>query len=151
MSRDGGSCIDFHKHCDGKKNTLTIVTDSHGHIFGGFTDIPWDSPEKVEWNYSHTMKSFLFQLYPEVIKFAQFRHPDRTTCSYNLFGPTFGDGHDLHISCATSLHNVSSYSCMGVSYSSRAPEESLGKSKKFFVEDFEVYEVVYEKGHSSAY
>jgi hypothetical protein len=40
---------------------------------------------------------------------------------------------------------------MGVSYSSRAPEESLGKSKKFFVEDFEVYEVVYEKGHSSAY
>ena len=30
----------FHRNCDGKKNTVTIVK-KNDFVFGGFTDIPW--------------------------------------------------------------------------------------------------------------
>ena len=37
----------FHKHCDGKANTLTIIHNSHGKIFGGFSTIPWTSSNQM--------------------------------------------------------------------------------------------------------
>ena len=36
-SRDGFGADDFHGRCDGHKNTLTLIQDTEGHIFGGFT------------------------------------------------------------------------------------------------------------------
>jgi hypothetical protein len=40
--RDGFSARDFHNHCDGHANTLTLIKDTNGNIFGGFT--PADRP-----------------------------------------------------------------------------------------------------------
>jgi hypothetical protein len=42
-SRDGFGVSDFHRCCDGHANTLTVVLDTGGTIFGGFTPIEWDS------------------------------------------------------------------------------------------------------------
>jgi hypothetical protein len=36
-SRDGFGAEAFHDRCDGHANTLTIIQDTDGHIFGGFT------------------------------------------------------------------------------------------------------------------
>lgn len=30
----------FHKNCDGKENTVTIVKEKE-FVFGGYTDLPW--------------------------------------------------------------------------------------------------------------
>jgi hypothetical protein len=42
-SRDGFSARDFHERCDGRANTLTLILDSGGNVFGGFTPLEWES------------------------------------------------------------------------------------------------------------
>jgi hypothetical protein len=42
-SRDGFSALAFHRRCDGHTNTLTVILDTHGSIFGGFTPVSWES------------------------------------------------------------------------------------------------------------
>jgi hypothetical protein len=44
-SRDGFDASEFHKRCDGCGNTLTLIKDRGGFIFGGFTPVPWFPPE----------------------------------------------------------------------------------------------------------
>lgn len=44
-SRDGWLSSDFHKHCDNKGPTVTlikVVTTGAKYIFGGYTDQSWD-------------------------------------------------------------------------------------------------------------
>jgi hypothetical protein len=38
-SRDGFKAQKFHSRCDGHSNTLTVVVDTKGNIFGGFTPV----------------------------------------------------------------------------------------------------------------
>ena len=45
-SRDGFEANDFHKNCDNKGSTLSIVKSNKGNIFGLWTDISWSSKEK---------------------------------------------------------------------------------------------------------
>lgn len=42
-SRDGFSPRDFHQRCDGHGHTLTVIQDTDGNVFGGFTPIKWES------------------------------------------------------------------------------------------------------------
>jgi hypothetical protein len=69
-SRDGFGVLDFHSRCDGHANTLTVILDTDGNVFGGFTPVEWESRE---WNgkygresncpkADHSLKSFLFTL-----------------------------------------------------------------------------------------
>jgi hypothetical protein len=62
-SRDGFGADDFHSRCDGHPKTLTVILDTDGNIFGGFTPVEWDfaSNEKAD----PSLKSFVFILkYP---------------------------------------------------------------------------------------
>jgi hypothetical protein len=49
-SRDGFTTQEFHLHCDGRANTLTLISDTDGNIFGRFTPVKWESsaPRAVE-------------------------------------------------------------------------------------------------------
>jgi len=40
-SRDGSAPRDFHRLCDNKGRTLTIVKVANGLIIGGYTDVFW--------------------------------------------------------------------------------------------------------------
>ena len=42
-TRDGFKASDFHSHCDGIPNTLTVIKAKSGNIFGGFTEQEWHS------------------------------------------------------------------------------------------------------------
>jgi len=42
-SRDGNTSKAFHKKCDGKGATITVVESSTGKVFGGFSSRPWSS------------------------------------------------------------------------------------------------------------
>ena len=46
-SRDGFKAADFHNKCDNKGETLTIIKSSDDFIFGGYTEINWES---IVWN-----------------------------------------------------------------------------------------------------
>jgi hypothetical protein len=40
-SEDGFNAEVFHKKCDGKGQTLTIIQSERGKIFGGYSTVPW--------------------------------------------------------------------------------------------------------------
>ena len=39
----GYDAADFHKQCDNKGATITVILSEHGKVFGGYTSIPWAS------------------------------------------------------------------------------------------------------------
>lgn len=41
-TRDGFRGLDFHDHCNFVANTLTVIKDTQGWIFGGFVETQWD-------------------------------------------------------------------------------------------------------------
>jgi hypothetical protein len=67
-SREGFKAQEFHRRCDGHANTLNVILDTKGNIFGGFTPVKWESREYdgEYWKPSNglkednTQKSFLF-------------------------------------------------------------------------------------------
>jgi hypothetical protein len=69
-SRDGFKAEEFHSRCNSYRNTLTVILDTKGNIFGGFTRQKWESPvlnwrQKTEKDFlktDHSLKSFLFTL-----------------------------------------------------------------------------------------
>jgi hypothetical protein len=69
-SRDGFEAKEFHRRCDDHANTLTVILDTKGNIFGGFTPVKWESRvwNGKRGNESNTqkadddLKSFLFTL-----------------------------------------------------------------------------------------
>ena len=56
-TRDGFKSTDFHKKCDGIRNTLTVVKTMNGNIFGGHAEKPWHSKGEFTKGDGH---SFLF-------------------------------------------------------------------------------------------
>jgi hypothetical protein len=69
-SRDGFGVRAFHERCDGHANTLTLILDTDGNIFGGFTPVEWESrvsngksgDENNCFKADPSQKSFLFTL-----------------------------------------------------------------------------------------
>ena len=47
-TRDGFGSADFHRKCDDKPNTLTIIKATNSKIFGGLTSESWSSCEKFK-------------------------------------------------------------------------------------------------------
>jgi hypothetical protein len=57
-SRDGFGAAEFHRRCDGHPNTLTVILDTDGNIFGGFTPVEWESRiPKSQYNSSNCWKA----------------------------------------------------------------------------------------------
>ena len=48
-SRDGASAASFHSHCDRKGPTLTLIKDTAGNVFGGYTAVQWRSAAGGTW------------------------------------------------------------------------------------------------------
>jgi hypothetical protein len=42
-TQDGFSAVDFHEKCDEHANVLLIVKSIESNVFGGFTEVGWDS------------------------------------------------------------------------------------------------------------
>merc|ERR1711920_509424 len=102
-SLDGDAASEFHSLCDDQGATLVFVETTTGLIFGGYNDASWSS----DTGYSASTASFLFQLRPTMAQFSI------STQGYSVYGrsdygPTFGGGHDLHISSGA-MSNEKSY------------------------------------------
>jgi hypothetical protein len=61
-SRDGFGASVFHRQCEGHANTLTVIRDTDGNIFGGFTPLTWESTSEVVAKADGSLRSFIFTL-----------------------------------------------------------------------------------------
>ena len=132
-SINGDKAEQFHKNCDGKGQTATIVKSTNGHIFGGYLSIPFTSDHQSHFD----DKAFLFSLtnkkkFPIVIK-------EKAVCHYRNWGPYIGyqENCDLAIKEGC-LNNKGSYSEPKAYEFNRV--DLIGTEDKYFqVDDYEVY------------
>ena len=141
-SIDSDSSSLFHYYCDGIFPTVTIILDTSGRRFGGYSTQSW-SQSTVGANYSRAPGSFIFNLSQKKKYVLQDQLNTSAVYRHNSYGPTFGGGHDLNIanSCKSnsrSYCNKSSYITGNVNL--------LGSNGQtnFQVSSYEVYHVTFE-------
>jgi len=95
MCRDGFASGDFHKQCDNKGSTLTLIRSKDGHLFGGYSVLPWDS----SYDLKQHAEGFIFTLSnPHNIPPTKYSRNLQNTYSihcHQSFGPIFGAGYDI--------------------------------------------------------
>ena len=141
-TRDGFAASTFHSKCDNKPNTLSVIRSSNGNVFGGYTEESWSGIR-----YKIDLSAFIFSLINKQNKPLKMKCPEcqNTIYCHIGYGPTFGGGHDFHIS-DNSNTNTNSYSNLGHSYShpdyaagSNEAKSFLAGSNNFQVSEIEVY------------
>ncbi|CAH3180831.1 unnamed protein product, partial [Porites lobata] len=128
----------FHRRCDGKRDTVTIIKKGK-YVFGGYTDIPWES--SGGWGF--TRKAFIFSISnkEELDPFvSEVRWPDRAIDRWSWYGPVFG--YDIEI--ANNANNNSfSYARLGWYYPAPAAVQDrytiLAGTESFSPDEVEVF------------
>jgi hypothetical protein len=144
-SDDGFRSSDFHRKCNKKSNTVTIIETTEGFIFGGFTRVMWESREAYKPDESST--SFLFSVKnPHKRDFGRLGLKDSRYAihCHPSSGPTFGNGHDIHVADNCNV-NTNSYTRLGHGYMNNTDiEESefFSGSKNFKVAEIEVFTII---------
>ena len=91
-SRDGSNGKDFHRNCDNKGPTLTLIETNKGKKFGGYTPINWESPDYQDKTDDLT---FIFSL-NSMLKFTKFQDGYSIFLNKN-YGPRFRSVSDIYI------------------------------------------------------
>jgi hypothetical protein len=144
-SRDGFCARYFHDRCDWHPNTLTVILDTGGNIFGGFTPVEWDWVRKHKSDLS--LKSFVFTLKnPHNVPARRFalknEHKDKAIlCSFE-YGPYFPGGIAVFDDCNANTDNVTKF--FGETYTNDTGlngKTFFTGSKYFRVKEIEVFEI----------
>ena len=132
-SRDGFSCHTFHKKCDNKGPTLTLVETTKGFKFGGYT--PYNFENELGFSPSNDSKTFIFSL-NLMKKFTGIKFGPLIYNNPN-FGPCFGKGeYDFMFG-----KNLNSVQIDNGSFLTKC-ELTNGEKGGFKVEELEVYKVI---------
>jgi hypothetical protein len=157
-SRDGFDAEEFHDRCDGHGNTLTVILDTNGNIFGGFSPVKWEYPdwddefegERNGYRGDESMRSFLFTVknrynLPPRRFGLKAERKDRAILFDTDWGPQFGSGCGYgDITISSNCHtNTSSMSCLGDSYVNDTGQDKyfLSGSYHFQVQEIEVFQI----------
>jgi hypothetical protein len=147
-SRDGFGGKEFHRRCDGHKNTLSIILTTQGFIFGGYTPVEWESPTAWKQKCDTSLTSFLFSLKnphgtgPLRFPIQESRKQFAIYCC-SSYGPTFG-GYDIFVADNCNTSGASYTHNFGATYLNTSDLEGrtlfTGESK-FLVKEIEVFEI----------
>jgi hypothetical protein len=147
-SRDGYGGRDFHNRCDGHKNTLMIIEDVDGNVFGGYTPVEWESPKGHCHKSDDSETSFLFTLKnPHGVPAQKFPlKADEKRRAINCFpwrGPGFGHGCDLFVAhnCDQNSDSVSSLGETYINNTGVCGRIFFTGSHNFKVKEIEVFEI----------
>ena len=142
-TRDGFDGKDFHAHCDGKSQTLSLIQSSNLNVFGGFCEHVWTSD--LRWITDE--KAFIFSLvnkHTAPIKMECIDQAKAILCHPNS-GPIFGGGYDFFIA-ENSNRNFRSHSNLGngykhplYNYRSNGAKSFLAGSFNFKTTEIEVF------------
>jgi len=127
-TRDGMTSNVFHNKCDNKGETITLIKNEKGNLFGGYASIPWTSNAG---SYFSAPESFLFTLSniynTEPTKFPSKNNKQEVDHN-SSYGPIFGGGDDLGV--YGDFLNRGGYSEFPYTY-----HDILGKGKSIFTGD----------------
>jgi hypothetical protein len=148
-SRDSFGAKEFHLRCDGRANTLTLIADTDGNVFGGFTPVEWESDAHGKWKGDDSLRSFLFTLRnlhgvpPRKFALtAEWKH-HAISCTF-AWGPVVGNCIGISDNCNA---NRDSFTRIGTRWSDRAYandtafEYFFTGAEKFTVREIEVFEI----------
>ncbi|CAF3615832.1 unnamed protein product [Rotaria socialis] len=111
-TRNGFHSEEFHRCCDNKGPTVTVIQSEDGYLFGGYTTVPWKTPEDSLFGApKEDSTAYLFTLTnPHHIPATKFKIRNDQIAQAVLHrddhGPCFGSG-DI---CMRSNSNVNSES-----------------------------------------
>ncbi len=131
MSRDGSSPNDFHKLCDNKGPTLTLIETLEGYKFGGYTPINWDGS-----GVKFDNETFIFSL-NKMKKYTKIKDTRTLNCNIN-YGPIFGDD-DFYIQENMKKLNVHPYRTF--LDKNELTDNNKNEFIEYSVKDFEVYTI----------
>ena len=136
-SRDGSSCSTFHKLCDFKGPTLTLVHTTKNYKFGGYTQFNWKSNEGFSPKDDND-DTFIFSL-DLMKKFTKIINTSTVYFSPNA-GPCFGEGgSDLIIGDTYNLDRGNT-----INFTFLKNYELTNGCKGFFdIKELEVYKVIF--------
>lgn len=136
-SRDGYSSENFHKKCDNKSPTLTLIKSKKAEqVFGGYTKQPWNKSNMP----AACKDTFVFS----VTKKQKFEILDDENAIFrsSVAGPVFGNG-DIFI-CSDCNKKAESYSNLGVGFEAQNMDDSavfFADEQFFLVDNVEVFQV----------
>jgi hypothetical protein len=150
-SRDGFGHGDFHRRCDGHASTLTVILDTNGNVFGGFTPVEWES-RTYNWKENNcskaddSLRSFLFTLKnPHNIPASTFElkaaQAEWAIYCDSRRGPLFGADITVSGNCNA---NTGSHTHLGAAYTNDTGLEGnkvFTGSQYFRVKEIEVFEI----------
>ena len=87
---------EFHKHCDNRGGTVTIIHNEHDHVFGGYVSKSWSS-HYDQLGRLVDSSAFLFMVRPSVRSFQFRENMNIGICNNRSYGPMFGQGADIWI------------------------------------------------------
>jgi len=138
-TRDTFDANVFRKKCGGKGETLVFVKTNAGDIFGGYTKVGWVTQNPP--GYVQEPNSWIFTLVNKhnvpPTKFT-VKSPEYGICDNPSYGPTFGGGHDFHLSNNCNS-NSTSYTNFPHSYTNTTSKTNLLTTYNFQVENYEVF------------
>ena len=156
FSRDGASASTFHQLCDNKGPTVTVLYNTSGSIYGGYSEESWSSFG----SYNPNVKGFLFRLAfsgkKMYDKFPNQRGIKGVYC-HGSYGPTFGASFDLHTFSGTltlqrnGFYTLNGSTQFGHTYAMNGLSSGQITNDIQTVYDLEVYSVTGKLNHISFY
>jgi hypothetical protein len=146
-SRDGFGANEFHRRCDGHGNTVVLIRDASGNVFGGFTPVKWESSAPGEIGHvkgDESLRSFLFTLKnPSGVAARKFAlkagAKQSAICCDTDCGPVFGR---TCIYVADSCNaNTLNFGEEYESVSGKVEAEFLTGAQFFTVKEIEVFQI----------
>jgi hypothetical protein len=150
-SRDGFTAKGFHRRCDRHANTLTLILDTDGNVFGGFTPVERESPLNWKTKGDDSLRSFLFTLRnPHGVPPRKFALNEEkkagAICCRDELCALFGEWCEILVSdnCNT---NRNSYTRIGTRYGNKTYENDtqfedlFTGAWNFTVKEIEVFEI----------
>ena len=141
VSRDRDRIATFTEKVKGKSPTLILVKSRTGYKFGGYTMVEWDMAGN--YTYKEDNNAFIFSINnKQKFNFKSDNYAYAICGDPNHFA--FGGGHELIIwdNC-TSNDNNRDYR-YNHTYSTTSKYELTGGNQSFYVEECEVYKIIFD-------
>ena len=134
-SIDGFGRINFHKKCDGKKNTIVLVITDNNRIFGGFTELEWDSYS----GYKEGNKGFIFSINDNKIYYNKSKY--KIDCESYLQA-RFKGGFSIH---SINNENYGQDFIINGEFDTEGKEYALAGKFYFKIKDYLVFQIYLEE------
>ena len=127
-TRDGMTNTEFHNKCDNKGESITLIKNEKGNIFGGYASISWTSANFIHYSAPESFLFTLINIYnTEPTKFPS-KNDQKEVRHYYSWGPAFGAGCDLGL-------NGDFLESGGWSNGFKTFQDTLGKERSIFTGD----------------